>query len=149
MQLFLKRILSFIKSSPNSTLNCHKLRGIKLFSRLKLGLSHLREHKFKHSFGNSFNPFCSCVKGEVETNSYYLLCCCNYSEKRLTLRNTIKNISKSTLEQSDSKFTSILHFVNTCFDNNQNTFILDATIDYIISTGRFDVPLFSVLDQLL
>ena len=76
---FKKRILSFIRPSANSTFNCHNPRGIKLLSRLRLGLSHLREHKFKHSFQDSLNPFCSCGKGEVETTSHYLLHCSNYS----------------------------------------------------------------------
>ena len=44
---FKKRILSFIRPSANSTFNCHNPRGIKLLSRLRLGLSHLREHEFK------------------------------------------------------------------------------------------------------
>ena len=140
---FKKRILSFIRPSANSTFNCHNPRGIKLLSRLRLGLSHLREHKFKHSFQDSLNPFCSCGKGEVETSSHYLLHCSNYSEERLALLNTIKNIDMSILQQSDSKLTSVLLFGNTSYGNNKNTFILDATIDYIISTGRFDVPLFN------
>ena len=92
---FKKRILSFIRPSANSTFNCHNPRGIKLLSRLRLGLSHLREHKFKHSFQDSLNPFCSCGKGEVETSSHYLLHCSNYSEERLALLNTIKNIDMS------------------------------------------------------
>ena len=47
------------------------------------------------------------------------------------------------LQLSDSKFTSVLLFGDTSFDNSKNTFILDTSKDYIISTGRFDVPLFS------
>ena len=122
IEAFKKRILSFIRPSPNSTFNCHNPKGIELLSRLRLGLSHLREHKFKHNFQDSLNPFCNCGKGE----------------ERLALLNTIKNIDMSILQQSDSKFTSVLLFGDTSFDNNKNTFILDATIDYIISTGRFD-----------
>ena len=52
----------------------------------------------------------------------------------------------SVLQQSDSKFTSVLLFSNT-FDNNKNTFILNATLDYIISTRRFDEPYSTVLDS--
>ena len=140
---FKKRILSFIRPSAKSTFNCHNPREIKLLSRLRLGLSHLRKHKFKHSFQDSLNPFCSCGKGEVETSSRYLLHCSNYSEERLALLNTIRNIDMSILQLSDSKFTSVLLFGDTSFDNSKNTFILDATIDYIISTRRFGVPLFS------
>ena len=136
---FKKIIISFIRPSAISTFNCHIPRGIKLLSRLRLGLSHLKEH----SFQDSLNLFCSCGKGEIETSSHYLLHCSNYSEERLALLNTIRNIDMSILQLSDSKFTSVLLFGDTSFDNNKNTFILDATIDYIILTGRFDVPLFS------
>ena len=67
IKTFKKRILSFIRPSPNGTFNCHNPKRIKLLSRL----SHLRDHKFKHSFQDSLNPFCSCGKGEVETSSHY------------------------------------------------------------------------------
>ena len=143
---FKKRILSFIRPSANSTFNCHNPRGIKLLSRLRLGLSHLREHKFKHSFQDSLNLFCICGKSEIETSSHYLLNCSNYSEERLALLNTIKNIAMSILQQSDSNFTRVLLFGDTSFDKNKNTFILDATIDYVISTGRFMNPYSTVLD---
>ena len=132
----IERILSLSRASPNSTFKCDKPRGIKLMSRLRLGLSHLREHKFKHKF-------CRCGKGVGEASSHYLLHCSNYSEERLALLNTIRNIDMPILQLSDSKFTSVLLFGDSSFNNNKNTFILDATIDYIISTRRFEVPLFS------
>ena len=49
----------------------------------------------------------------------------------------------SILQQSDLNFTSVLLFGDTSFNNNKNTFILNGTIHYIISTGRFDEPLFN------
>ena len=121
-------------------------KGIKRLSRIRLGLSHLREHKFKHSFQDSLNLFWICGKSEIETSSHYLLNCSNYSEERLALLNTIKNIAMSILQQSDSNFTRVLLFGDTSFDKNKNTFILDATIDYVISTGRFMNPYSTVLD---
>ena len=63
IEIFKKIILSFIRPSPNSTFNCHNPKGIKLLSQLRLGLSHLREYKCKHSFQDSLNPFGSCGKG--------------------------------------------------------------------------------------
>ena len=50
----------------------------------------------------------------------------------------------SILQQSDLKLTIVFFFSNTSFDNNKNTFILDTTIDYIISTERFDEPSFNI-----
>ena len=45
-----KNILKFIRTSPNSIFNCHNPKGVKLLTKLRLGLSHLRDHQFKHSF---------------------------------------------------------------------------------------------------
>ena len=47
---FKEKMLHFIRTSPNSFFDIHNNKGIKLITRLRLGLSHLREHKFKHSF---------------------------------------------------------------------------------------------------
>ena len=60
LNIFRKSILKFMTPSTNSLFNCHNPKEIKLITRLRLGLSHLREHKFKHSFQDSLNPFCSC-----------------------------------------------------------------------------------------
>ena len=43
---FEKQIIKFIKPSPNSTFNVHNPHGIKLLTRLRVGLSQLREHRF-------------------------------------------------------------------------------------------------------
>ena len=45
--------LKFIRPSPNKSFQCHNPKGIKLVTRLKLGLSHLREHKFMHRYSKS------------------------------------------------------------------------------------------------
>ena len=39
--IFKKNILKFIRPSPNSIFNCHNPKGVKLLTRLRLGLSHL------------------------------------------------------------------------------------------------------------
>ena len=121
IETFKKRILSFIMPSPNTVFNCRNPRGIKLLPRLRLGLSHLIEYKFKYSFQDSVKPFGSCGKGEVDTSSHYLLHSSNYTEEWLAFLNTIKNIDMSILQQSDSKFTSVLFFGDTSFNNNKNT----------------------------
>ena len=64
--LFKKNILKFVPLSPNSIFNCHNPKGVKLLTRLRLGLSHLHNHKFKHSFQDSLNLICNCG-----TESYF------------------------------------------------------------------------------
>ena len=58
--LFKNDILKFIRPAPKRVFNCENHRGIKLITRLRVGLSHLREHKFKHSFQDTLNSICSC-----------------------------------------------------------------------------------------
>ena len=43
----------------SSAFRCHNPKGVKLLTRLRLVLSHLWEHKFKHGFLDSLNPICS------------------------------------------------------------------------------------------
>ena len=47
---FNKQILKFIRPGPNSTFNVHNPHGIKRLTRLRVGLSHLREQKFRYNF---------------------------------------------------------------------------------------------------
>ena len=38
--------------------NNRKPIGLKLLTRLRLGLSHVNEHRFNHNFENCVNPLC-------------------------------------------------------------------------------------------
>ena len=66
LNIFRKNILRFIRSSQNGVYNCHNPKEIKLLTRLRVGLSHLCEHKFKISFQDTLNPICNCG-GDIET----------------------------------------------------------------------------------
>ena len=48
------------RSSSYVTRNIHNIHFLKQNILLRLGLSYLREHKFKYSFQDSLNLFCSC-----------------------------------------------------------------------------------------
>ena len=93
---FKSNILKFIRPSPNSIYNCHNPRGICLITRLRLSLSHLREHKFKHGFHDTLNPLCSCGK-YVEYTEHFLLHCPQFSNERHTLLSTLGNLNCSLL----------------------------------------------------
>ena len=130
-------MVKFIRPKPNNVYYCHNPKGIKLLTRLRLGLSHLREHKVKHSFQDCLNPLCLCVN-EIKTSTHYLLHRSTYTKKRLTLLNKIKSINCSILESSDAAVTKILLFIDNTPSNSSNTVILNSTIEYIISAQRFE-----------
>ena len=98
---FKSKILKLIRPTSNSLFGCRNPIGVELLTRLPLGLSHLREHKFKNSFQD---PLCSCGK-EVETTFHFLLSCPDYSDKRLILLSKIRNINPNILENTISQIT--------------------------------------------
>ena len=50
--------------------NIHNPLGLKLLTRLRLGLSHLNEHRFSHNFESCLNPLCTCSL-EVESTTLF------------------------------------------------------------------------------
>ena len=67
ISIFKSNILKFIRPKPNNVYYCHNPKGIRLLTRLRLGLSHLCKHNFKHSFQDCLNPLCFCGN-EIETH---------------------------------------------------------------------------------
>ena len=139
--IFRRSILKFFRPSANSFFNCHNLKGIKFITRMRLGLSHLREYKFKHSFQDSLNPFCSCGL-DIESTGHYLLHCPTYITERRTLLSTIENIDNNLLDVCEPVLIKTLLFGSNLFDSNANTNVLNATIEYVRSTKRFEETLF-------
>ena len=133
--LFKSNILKFIRPSSNSFFDCHNPIGIKYITRIRLGLSHLREHKFKHSFQDTLNPICNCGN-DVESAIHFFLHCPLYSNERRTLLNSLVNIDHTLLDNTDFSLTQILLFGNTTFNAIENTKIINLTMDCVLSTKR-------------
>ena len=140
LNIFKKTLLNFIRPSGSTVFNCHNPKGVKLLTRLRLGLSHLPEHKFKHSFQDSLNSICSCGN-DVKTSAHILLHCPNFSNEKSAFLNTIGSIDRKILTRSDFQVTETLLYGNSNSNNITNTLILNAPIDFLIATKRFDVSL--------
>ena len=111
---------------------------------MRVGLSLLREHKFEHSFQDTLNPISSCDK-DIETTSHYLLHYPDYLHERKTLLNTVSCIVPNIFDFNNDQLTEILLYGKEDLDNINNTSILDATINYLIETKRFNSELFLML----
>ena len=68
--------------------------GVKLLTRLRLGFSHVREHKFRHGFRDTLNPLCP-SSIENETTAHYFLRCHFYYANRSVLMNELNEIDSS------------------------------------------------------
>ena len=79
--VFKNSILKFIRPSLSNVFNCNNYKGIRFITRLRLGMSHLREHKFKHDFQDCLNPICSCGL-DSESTSHFLLHSPSFNDER-------------------------------------------------------------------
>ena len=143
ISVFKEKTLNFIRPYPNSFFDCHNPKGIKLITRLRLGLSHLREHKFKHSFQDTINPLCNCGQ-DIESSTHFFLHCPFFINERRTLLSTIRSLDNKLLDCTDYDLTQTLLFGNTSQISSNNFKIINALIDYILPSKRFDEPLFSI-----
>ena len=110
---------------------------IKYLTRLRLGLSHLNEHKFRHNFQDCLNPLCSCSL-EVETTNHYFLHCHYYNDIRKTLLDTVKEITNICLSDfSDETLVNLLLYGNSIYSLEENKEVVKASINFILSSQRF------------
>ena len=87
------------------------------------------------------NPFCSCGL-DVETNSNFFLYCPLFTNQRYTLLSTVNDIDSSLTNANDVILTHVLLFGKGSLDISGNSLILNATMNYIISTNIFEESLF-------
>ena len=60
LHIFKGRLLQFVRPLENSVFTFHNPIRIKYLTKLRLGFSHLRYHKFKHGFLDAVDLLCSC-----------------------------------------------------------------------------------------
>ena len=123
LSIFKKCILKFLRP-PSSIHNCFNTKGIKYLTRLRLGLSHFREHKFKNGFLDSLNPICNCGL-DIET-CHFLLHCSNFINERTLLLNDVSRITRDALPSCETAFVKLLLYGEDSFDSATNTLRLNV-----------------------
>ena len=146
LNVFKGRLLQFVRPLENSVFTCHNPIAIKYFTRLRLGFSHLRHHKFKHDFLDAVDPFCSCSTA-IENTVHYFLHCPNFSTARNSFLNEIAIVDRSIIDQDEIEIIQTFLYGNSTYSVNDNKLILDASIKYILETKRFDGPIFQVKES--
>ena len=69
-----------MRPSPSSTSNCFNNKLVKHITKLPLGLSQLRDRKFKYDVLDSLHPICSSVL-DIEITCHYLHHCRNLTHQ--------------------------------------------------------------------
>ena len=117
LQTFQKTNPRIYKPQPNSISNVPNSLGLTYLTRLRVGLSHLREHKFHHNFRDSLNPTCNCGNA-IESTKHYLLHCSNFKNQRQS--QNVRIVNPNRLSISKNALNSV---------------------EYIASAKRFNDPL--------
>ena len=122
--------------------NCHNPKVLTLLILLHLALTHLHEHKFKHSFHDS-NP--TAIVEMVTLEHVFIsssIAPISLTQDWLALLISLRNID-ATILQSDANVTHVLLLATFLLIKTFNILILEATIEYVVGTGRFDEPVFN------
>lgn len=139
---FKSALLKFLKPEPNSIYKLGNHRGVVLLTRLRVGFSHLQEHKFRHGFRDTTDPFCSCRTNSVETTEHFLLHCSNFTNDRIALFNSLQNLGISIFPLHPTFLCRFLIYGDVNFPDATNRQFLTAVIHFLCNTERFSGPLF-------
>ena len=140
LSLFKTKLIKLVRLIKGQLYGIHDQPGVCRLTQLKLGLSPLREHKFRHNFLDTTDPMCLSNDG-IETTTHFLLLSQEYAAQRTVLLGRISPICASygvdCSMLNDQELLNLLLHGNDAFNENSNKSILLATISYINSTNRF------------
>ena len=134
-------MINITRPIPNSVFGIFNPLGLKLITRLCLGLSRLNEHRFKHNVNDCINPLCTCSM-DIQSTVHYFLHCNYYDSARISVLNDLNSVDRNLLSLSDLSLVNILLYGGPQFDYSQNAYILNSSIKHISISERFSGGLF-------
>ena len=141
--IYKRALLKFIRPTSDNVYKIHHPRGLKLLTRLRLGLSYLREHKFRHNFNDTIDPFCLYRTNCLEATEHFLLHCLIYASFRLNVFDNLRNNNILVLPLNKSSTAQMFLYESESYDQTDNNFTISCIINFIIPSRRFDDPLFN------
>ena len=87
------------------------------------------------------DEICMCGK-DIESTNHFLFQCSLFLNERQVFMNKIRDIDSSLIDQNENCLCYTLLFGKENINESKNTHVVNATIEYILATERFNVPLF-------
>ena len=89
-----------------------------------------------NNFQHYLDPFCN--QGlHIEITIHFFLHCSDYSSQRKPISLKISNIKSSLLNENGSTVVETFLFGSNGLSDKKNQLIIESTVEYIITTGRF------------
>ena len=139
--VFRNYLLKEFRPKPSPLYNIHNPSEIKLLTRLRLGLTHLNDHKFNPSFDDCLNPFCTCSL-EPELTLHSFLHCHHYNTMRSILFKDLNLVEINLFKLLDNELMLILLYGSTHYSLMSNCVLLNSSIKYTENSKCFSGPLF-------
>ena len=117
---FKAELIKRLKPPKRSVFKISDIVGVRLLPRLRLGFSHLQEHKFCYKFSNSSR----CICGDGDETTEHFLSRCHH------LANTCSaHILKTDIKVlPEHRLVEILLYGDNCCNDIANKLIIDPTI---------------------
>ena len=137
--IFKKRLLNKIRPKKASYFGIRDHDHIRYLTMLRMELSPLRDHKFRHGFLDTSNNACLACKVKEDTE-HFLLFCKSYSLSRTILMQNISNILELDVSSLPRRLmVNILLFGKEGIPDIKNNLILNHVIKYIVKSKRLDI----------
>ena len=137
--MFKKKLLSIIRPPPKFVYCIHDPKGLSTLTQLRVGLSKLNFHKFKHNFRKTLNPLCAINDG-VEDMEHYFLLCHAYDVFRHDFLSSLNAILLpfGIISPSNEELLKVILYSHEQLSFVSNAKILRATLEYIHTSKRFE-----------
>jgi hypothetical protein len=137
--VFKTKLLSIIRPPAKSVFGIHDPIGLSYLSQIRVGLSKLNIHKFKHNFRDTVNPMCPTNDG-IEDTEHFLLLCPSFDIQRRDLLAGLSELLRPFVQidsLSNNDIIQILLYGGKDLSKDVNKNMLELTLNFIHKTGRF------------
>ena len=114
--VFKKKLSSIVRPPAKSSFGIHDPIGLPYLTQLRVGLSKLNFHKFKHNFRDTINPMCPTNDGIEDTEHFLLVLLCPSFDlqRRDLLTGNYDHLYKSIIFQMTLRCSFYYMAIKTC-----------------------------------
>ena len=136
--IFKKRILNIIRPKKASYFGMRCNDRVRYLTMLRVELSPLRDHKFRHGFLDTSNNKCL-VCGAKEDTRHYLTSCISFNLSRATLMQNVSEVVNFDMSNLlDKEVVHTFLFGRVDLNDQKKLLILNFVVDFIVKTKRLD-----------
>ena len=137
LKKFKTNILALVRPPCKNIFDIQNPQGIRWIYQLRVGLSPLLDHKWKHNFSDIYSNKCEDCK-LPETTEHYILHCTRFDDARHTLLNNVFTLDIPDFDKlKPEDKTKLLLYGDFSFLYLINKALIEATIKFVDDTKRF------------